>query len=91
MYICIYIYIYICTHTHTHIYIYLYLCVYVHLPPPRQVSAELACAYPPGIPLLFPGEVVGAAALRELQRLRDAGCSISGPSDVSLETLRVLC
>ena len=56
-----------------------------------QVSAELACAYPPGIPLLFPGEVVSQRALAELRKLKDAGCRISGPSDASLETLRVLC
>lgn len=48
-----------------------------HLAWPSQVSAELACAYPPGIPLILPGEVVSAAALAELIKLRDAGCNIS--------------
>lgn len=55
-----------------------------------RISAELACAYPPGIPLLVPGERIVAIALEELCRLRDAGCSISGPSDESLATIRVL-
>jgi hypothetical protein len=55
-----------------------------------RVSAELACAYPPGIPLLLPGERVSPRALAELRRLREAGCSISGPADESLETIRVL-
>jgi hypothetical protein len=55
-----------------------------------RVSAELACAYPPGIPLLLPGERVSARALAELRRLSEAGCRISGPADETLETIRVL-
>ena len=55
-----------------------------------RASAELVCPYPPGIPLLVPGEVVTAEALRRLQRLRAAGCVISGCDDPSLETLGVL-
>jgi len=55
-----------------------------------RASAELVCPYPPGIPLLVPGEVVTAEALRRLRRLRAAGCVISGCDDPSLETLGVL-
>eukprot|EP00965_Chrysotila_dentata_P187335 6172065-Pleurochrysis_carterae.AAC.4 len=55
-----------------------------------EISAELVCPYPPGIPLLVPGERIGADALAELLALRDAGCTISGASDADLDTIWVL-
>ena len=53
-------------------------------------SAELVCPYPPGIPLLVPGERISAEALAELRALRDAGCSMTGCTDTELESLAVL-
>ena len=55
-----------------------------------RVSAELVSAYPPGIPMLVPGERVDAAALRTLDELRAAGCTLSGLADESGETLLVI-
>ena len=53
-------------------------------------SAELVCPYPPGIPVLVPGEVISAGALAKLRALQAAGCSMTGCSDEELETLAVL-
>lgn len=52
-------------------------------------SAEMIIPYPPGIPLLFPGEPVSVAAVELLQALRDLGARVQGASDASLRTLRV--
>ncbi|SCX38041.1 lysine decarboxylase [Klenkia marina] len=54
------------------------------------VSAELVAPYPPGIPVLAPGERVTAAALSALLAARDAGVRIAYAADPTLGTLRVV-
>ncbi len=56
----------------------------------NQVSAELICPYPPGIPLLLPGERITAAAIDYLQMVVRSGGFISGCSDPELQTIRVV-
>ena len=53
-----------------------------------RISVEFVAPYPPGLPVLTPGEVVTPSILTELEARRDAGASFVGPSDPSLETLR---
>jgi arginine decarboxylase len=55
-----------------------------------RFCAELVCPYPPGIPLLFPGERVTAAAIDSLQQVIAAGGIVTGCADPHLHTLRVL-
>lgn len=55
-----------------------------------RICAELVCPYPPGIPVLIPGEVVTRAAISYLQNILDSGGDIAGSSDPDLHTLRVL-
>ncbi len=55
-----------------------------------KVSAEWICPYPPGIPLLFPGEVISGAVVDYLIALDQAGATITGASDPSLQTFRVM-
>lgn len=55
-----------------------------------QISAETVCPYPPGIPVLLPGERIGSGAIAYLRKIQAAGGIISGASDPSLETLRVI-
>lgn len=43
-----------------------------------EISASLVAVDPPGIPLLFPGERVGADCLEELFRARAQGQAVSG-------------
>jgi arginine decarboxylase len=52
--------------------------------------AELVCPYPPGIPLLIPGEVVTQAAISMLQAIIAAGGVMTGCADPRLEFLRVV-
>lgn len=55
-----------------------------------RISAELICPYPPGIPVLMPGEMVTGGAIAYLQQVLAAGGMISGGSDCSLQTLKVV-
>lgn len=55
-----------------------------------RVSAEMICPYPPGVPVLSPGERITEAALGALFSARDSGVRIAFVADQSLETLRVL-
>jgi arginine decarboxylase len=54
-----------------------------------RVSAELVAPYPPGIPVLAPGEEVTADALSALEQARLAGVRIAYAADPTLGTLRV--
>ena len=53
-------------------------------------SADLICPYPPGIPVLVPGEAISAEALAQLQQMKEAGCSLVGGVDPDMGTLAVL-
>ena len=55
-----------------------------------RVSAELVAPYPPGVPVLAPGERITSTALAALREARDAGTRIAYAADPSLATLRVL-
>ncbi|MEG3878033.1 aminotransferase class I/II-fold pyridoxal phosphate-dependent enzyme [Microcoleus sp. herbarium7] len=53
-------------------------------------SAELICPYPPGIPVLMPGEIITREALEYLQQILAGGGKITGCSDPTLQTLKVV-
>ncbi|MGL5066043.1 MAG: aminotransferase class I/II-fold pyridoxal phosphate-dependent enzyme, partial [Microcoleus sp.] len=53
-------------------------------------SAELICPYPPGIPVLMPGEIITQTAVEYLQQIQAAGGKITGCSDPNLKTFKVV-
>ncbi|MBV9388804.1 MAG: aminotransferase class I/II-fold pyridoxal phosphate-dependent enzyme [Chroococcidiopsidaceae cyanobacterium CP_BM_ER_R8_30] len=55
-----------------------------------RISAESVCPYPPGIPVLIPGEVITSTALDYLRNIQALGGFISGCADSSLSTLKVV-
>ncbi len=55
-----------------------------------EVSAELVLPYPPGIPVLAPGEVITLDKIAYLQEGVAHGQYISGPADPTLATIRVV-
>ena len=55
-----------------------------------RVSAELVAPYPPGVPVLAPGERVTAAALEALLAARAEGARIAYSADPTLATLLVV-
>ena len=52
-----------------------------------RICAETICPYPPGIPVLLPGEPVTESAIAYLQAIQAAGGIITGCSDPSLKTI----
>lgn len=55
-----------------------------------RISAEIVTPYPPGIPVLGPGELISVELVRYLDAAADAGLHVHGPEDLSLRTLRVV-
>ncbi len=55
-----------------------------------RICAELICPYPPGIPVLLPGEPIAPIALDYVQQILAAGGFVSGCSDPSLQTIEVV-
>ncbi|MBW4540976.1 MAG: aminotransferase class I/II-fold pyridoxal phosphate-dependent enzyme [Myxacorys chilensis ATA2-1-KO14] len=56
----------------------------------NRISAELVCPYPPGIPILMPGEYITQDALNVLQYVLKSGGFITGCTDPTLKMLRVV-
>jgi arginine decarboxylase len=55
-----------------------------------RLCGELICPYPPGIPLLMPGEVISQAAIDYLQQVLAAGGTITGCNDPTLQTIQTV-
>lgn len=55
-----------------------------------RISAELICPYPPGIPVLMPGEIITSEALEYLQQIHIGGGYVTGCTDPSLAQLKVV-
>lgn len=55
-----------------------------------EVSAELVIPYPPGIPVLAPGEVITRDKIAYLREGAAHGMYLSGPADTTLTTIRVV-
>lgn len=74
-----------------------------HLQPPKKdqvetvslelcdgrVAAEMVIPYPPGIPLLYPGETIQADIVERLMKLQSTGAKCQGVADPSMRTIRV--
>ena len=52
-----------------------------------RICAEYLYLYPPGIPLLAPGEEITLSLLERIRQIREAGLSLQGPADYTLETI----
>ncbi len=55
-----------------------------------RVSAEMVTPYPPGIPVLGPGEEISAEIVAYLEEAAATGLKVHGPEDRALSTLRVI-
>ncbi len=55
-----------------------------------QISGEMVCVYPPGIPVLYPGEEITAEIMDYLQAVRKMKLHCQGPQDPELNYIRVL-
>ena len=55
-----------------------------------EVSAEMVTPYPPGIPVLGPGEEISPEIVAYLREASATGLKVHGPEDRTLRTLRVV-
>ena len=55
-----------------------------------RISAELVAPYPPGVPVLAPGELITAEALAALREVAGYGGRIAYAEDPSLATFQVV-
>lgn len=55
-----------------------------------EISGAMVTPYPPGIPLLMPGEIITAEALTYLQACRLSGISVIGLQGAENETIQVV-
>jgi arginine decarboxylase len=55
-----------------------------------KISAESICPYPPGIPVVIPGEIITADALEYLRQILALGGELVGCSDPSLQTIETV-
>jgi arginine/lysine/ornithine decarboxylase len=55
-----------------------------------RVCGELVMCYPPGIPILAPGEEITAQAVEYINNALDIGCTVIGAHDMDTEYLLVL-
>ncbi len=55
-----------------------------------RVCSEFVMCYPPGIPILAPGERITPEILRYIQYAKEKGCSMTGPEDPDITSLNVL-
>ena len=55
-----------------------------------RIAAETIAFYPPGIPVICTGEVFTAEVCRYIEAMAAAGLKVTGASDTSLRTLRVV-
>ena len=55
-----------------------------------RICSEFVMCYPPGIPILAPGERITEDVLRYIAYAKEKGCSMTGPEDSKIERLNVL-
>ena len=55
-----------------------------------RICSEVVMCYPPGIPVLAPGEVITADIIKYIRYAKEKGCSMTGPQDEAIENLNVI-
>ena len=54
------------------------------------MCSEFVMCYPPGIPILAPGERITSDILDYIEYARSKGCSLTGPEDPDIQHINVL-
>lgn len=55
-----------------------------------KICAEFVMCYPPGIPILAPGELITQEIIEYIIYAKEKGCSMQGTQDPYVENLNVL-
>ncbi len=55
-----------------------------------KICTEFVMCYPPGIPILAPGELITMDIIKYIKYAKEKGCSMTGTEDINIERLNVL-
>ena len=55
-----------------------------------KVCCEFVMCYPPGIPILAPGEVITYDIIEYVKYAKEKGCLLTGPEDMNIERINIL-
>ena len=55
-----------------------------------RICSEFVMCYPPGIPILAPGERITEAIVSYILYAKEKGCSLTGSQDMTLSSLQVV-
>ena len=55
-----------------------------------HICTEFVMCYPPGIPILAPGELITPEILAYIKYAKKKGCSLTGPEDMNIKYLNVM-
>ncbi len=55
-----------------------------------HICTEFVMCYPPGIPILAPGELITEKIVHYIQYAKEKGCSMTGTEDININKLNVL-
>ncbi|MDI6601159.1 MAG: aminotransferase class I/II-fold pyridoxal phosphate-dependent enzyme [Thermoanaerobacteraceae bacterium] len=55
-----------------------------------QISAEFIYAYPPGIPVIYPGERVTGEIVEYVEKMKEASLHVQGPEDPDVNYIKVV-
>lgn len=55
-----------------------------------HICSEFVMCYPPGIPILAPGELITDEIIRYIKYAKEKGCQMTGTEDINIERLNVL-
>lgn len=55
-----------------------------------RICSEFVMSYPPGIPILAPGEEITAEIIEYIKYAKEKGCFLTGPEDMEVKKINVL-
>ena len=55
-----------------------------------RVSCEFVMCYPPGIPIIAPGELLTPEIIENIAYSKKSGCFMTGTEDMDVEYIRVI-
>ncbi|SHE83288.1 aminotransferase class I/II-fold pyridoxal phosphate-dependent enzyme [Clostridium fallax] len=55
-----------------------------------KISGEFLLAYPPGIPVLCPGEIITEEIIKYINNLKEVGLYVQGTEDPKVENIKIL-
>ena len=55
-----------------------------------EICGEFLMCYPPGIPILAPGELITKQIIEYVEYALKKGCLVTGPEDMTIENINVV-